>query len=230
MSKILVTGSRGSIGSRLVKRLLDDDVIEIDKQMGFDLLTYDLPDVDLVYHLAAQTSVESSWHDPLNDSFNFNMMVRLVQRYPNTKIIYAQSGASLELEVSSPYGFSKKICGDYLKQFHNDWVITVFPNVFGQPKSVVDIFKDKKEVIIYGDGSSIRDYVYIDDIVDGLVKAKDWEKGEYFMGSGKGTTVLELAEGKIVKFMPARKEQKESILPNNTPNWSPKTNVLEYIK
>lgn len=226
--KILVTGSRGSIGSRLVKKLLDDDVIEIDKQMGFDLLTCDLPEVDLVYHLAAQTSVESSWHDPLNDSFNLNMMVRLVQRYPDTKIIYAQSGASLE--ASSPYGFSKKVCGDYLKKFHNNYVITVFPNVFGQPRSVVDIFKGKDEVVIYGDGSSVRDYVYIDDIVDGLVKAKDWDMDEYFLGSEKGTTVLELAEGKTVKFMPARKEQKESILPNTTPNWSPKTNVLDYIK
>lgn len=225
MSKILVTGSRGGVGSRLIKKL--DNLVEIDRNDGIDLMTCELPDVDIIYHLAAQTSVENSWKDPLFDSFNFNMMVRLVQRYPNAKIIYAQSGASLE--ASSPYGFSKKICGDYLKKFHANYVICVFPNIFGTGRSVVDYFKGKDGVTIYGTGESIRDYVHVDDIVKGLVKAKDWEIGEYFMGTGKGTSVLELAEGKTVTFMPSRKEMAESILPNTTPNWKPSINVIEYL-
>ena len=104
MSKILITGSRGAVGKRLLNKF--PDALEIDRILGFDLLTCDLPEVDVIYHLAAQTSVESSWHDPLNDSYNLNMMVRLVQRYPDTKIIYSQSGASIK--PSSPYGFSKK--------------------------------------------------------------------------------------------------------------------------
>lgn len=224
MPVILVTGSKGGVGSRLMKRI---EAIEIDRNDGRDLLTCELPDADIIYHLAAQTSVENSWKDPLHDSYNFNMMVRLVQRYPDAKIIYAQSGASLE--ASSPYGFSKKICGDYLKQFHKNYVICVFPNIFGTGRSVVDFFKGKDEVIIFGTGESIRDYVHVDDIVEGLVKAKNWPTGEYFMGSTKGISVLELAEGKTVQFKPARKEMAESILPNTTPNWSPKINVFEYL-
>lgn len=222
---ILITGSRGAIGKKLKEKL--PHALEIDRQLGFDLLTCDLPEVDVIYHLASQTSVESSWQDPLFDSYNFNMMVRLVQHYPNAKIIYSQSGASLE--ASSPYGFSKKVAGDYLKTFHNNWVSCVFPNVYGTGRSVVDFFKDKSEVIIYGTGESIRDYVHIDDIVDGLVKALNWPVGEYFMGSGIGTSVLELAEGKTVNFLPARKEQKESILENTTPNWHPHINVKAYL-
>ena len=223
--QILITGSRGAIGKKLKARL--SGAIEIDRQLGFDLLTCDLPEVDIIYHLAAQTSVESSWQDPLFDSYNYNMMVRLVQHYPKAKIIYAQSGASME--ASSPYGFSKKIAGDYLKKFHDNYVICVFPNVFGTGRSVADFFKGKDEVIIYGTGEHIRDYVHVDDIADGLVKAKDWDKGEYFMGSETGTSVLELAEGKVVTFMPERREQKESILPNTTPNWRPYINVKTYL-
>lgn len=225
MQRILVTGSKGGVGSRLLKKL--GEVIEIDRNNGQDLLTCELPDADIIYHLAAQTSVENSWKDPLFDSYNFNMMVRLVHHYPNAKIIYAQSGASLE--ASSPYGFSKKICGDYLKKFHSNYVITVFPNIFGTGRSVVDFFKGKKEVTIYGTGESVRDYVHVDDIVDGLVLALDWPMGEYFLGSGKGTSVLELAEDKFVNFEPARKEMKESVLPNNTPNWKPFINVFDYL-
>lgn len=227
MSKvILVTGSRGAIGTKLVSKL--GNVLEISRrELGTDLMTCDLPDADIVFHLAAQTSVENSWKDPVHDSYNFNMMVRLVQRYPNAKIIYAQSGASLE--ASSPYGFSKKVAGDYLKKFHNNYVITVFPNIFGTGRSVADFFKAGYEVFIYGDGSSIRDYVHVDDIVDGLVKAQDWPVGEYLMGSEKGISVKELAKGKKIIYQPARKEMKESILKNTTPNWKPTINVIDYI-
>lgn len=227
MPVILVTGSRGAIGTKLVKKL--GNVIEISRrELGTDLMTCELPDADIIYHLAAQTSVENSWKDPVHDSYNFNMMVRLVQRYSDAKIIYAQSGASLE--ASSPYGFSKKVAGDYLKKFHKNYVITVFPNVFGTGRSVVDFFKDKDEVVIYGTGEAIRDYVHVDDIVEGLLKALEWSVGEYMLGSGKGTSVLELAEGKTIIEKPARKEMKESILENTTPNWKPFIKVLDYLK
>ena len=63
----------------------------------------------------------------------------------------------------------------------------------------------------------------------GLVKAKDWEAGEYSLGSGISTTVLELAEGKTVNFAPARKEQREAIVPNTTPDWEATIDVIDYI-
>jgi UDP-glucose 4-epimerase len=85
-------------------------------------------------------------------------------------------------------------------------------------------------VTIYGDGLQTRDFVYVDDIVRGLILAQQWEKGEYFMGSEKGTNILSLSEGKIVNFAPARKETRESILPNTTPDWSPIIDVFDYMK
>ena len=145
----------------------------------------------------------------------------------NAKIIFASTVASLD--PVSPYGFSKWACNEYLKRFHKYGTILYFSNIFGIPRSVVDIFKDKDEVIIYGDGLQTRDYVHVDDIVSGLVKAKDWEAGDYFMGSGIETNLIQLAEGKTVTFRPARKEARESILSNTTPNWEPKIKVLEYI-
>lgn len=222
---MLLTGNRGYIGSLLSKKI---DAIGIDIKDGLDILTYDLPETDVVYHLAAQTSVERSWWDPVHDSDNFKMVVRLVRKYPNTKIIYASSAAATDPQ--SPYGFSKMAGAEYLKKFHSNYVICVFPNVYGRgSKSVVDIFKEQDTVTIFGDGKQVRDYVHVDDIVQGLIKAKDWPVGEYFMGSGKGTTVLQLAEGKKAIFAPERKEARESILPNTTPNWSPTISVLDYL-
>lgn len=222
----MITGNSGNIGSRLAKHF--DSYIGIDNKDGKNLLTCELPDnVDLIFHLAAHAPVEHSWHDPVRTMENISGTVRLVTAYPNAKIIFASTGASID--PVSPYGFSKMACNEYLKRFHKNAVILYFPNIFGIPRSVVDIFKDKDTVTIYGDGLQTRDYVHVDDIVEALYKAQDWEPGEYFCGSGIETNLLQLAEGKEVVFKEARKEARESVLQNTTPNWSPKINVLEYI-
>lgn len=225
---IIITGSSGFLGKKLHARFLD--AIGIDVREGLNLLTCDLPkEIDVIYHLAAQSYVEASWHDPLHDLDNIRITARLVKEYPNAKIIYANSCAALE--ASSPYGFSKKVSGDYLKTFHKNYVSCIFPNVYGEgSKSVVDIFKGKDEVTVFGDGEQVRDYVHVNDIVDGLVLAKDWPIGEYFMGSEKGTTVNELAKGKKITYAPPRKEMREIVVRNNTPNWRAITNVLNYIQ
>lgn len=223
---ILITGHKGFIGSKLHKRI--PEAIGIDVRDGNNLLTCPLPDVDVIYHLAAQSSVESSWNDPLHDLDNIRLTARLVHRYPNAKIIYANSSASLD--QSSPYGFSKWASGEYLKRFHPNYVNCIFPNIYGKgSKSVVDIFKGKDEVAVFGDGTQTRDYVHVDDIVEGLLKAQHWLTGDYYMGSGKSNTVLELAEGKQVIFEPARKEAYEVNVPNTTPDWTPKINVFGYL-
>lgn len=236
--RILITGHEGNIGSRLLIRLSaygfdhfangNYEIIGIDTKDGKNLLTCELPeDIDVIYHLAAHAPVEDSWKDPVRTVENLASTVRLVHKYPEAKIIFASTGASLKPQ--SPYGFSKFACNEYLKRFHDSAVILYFPNIFGIPRSVVDIFRGKEEVVIYGDGEQTRDYVHVDDIVIGLDKAFNWEPGEYFMGSGVATNLLDLAEGKIVVFKPARKEQRESVLENNTPNWEPKINVIDYI-
>jgi len=224
---ILITGHKGYIGSLLSERI---DAIGIDLKDGMNLLTCNLPqNIDLIYHLAAQSFVESSWHDPLHDADNLRITIRLAKEYPKARIIYASSAAT-NSPITSPYGFSKWISGEYLKLFHNNYVICKFPNIYGlNNKSVVDKFKSSDRVTVYGDGLQTRDYVHVRDIVRGLLLAKDWPKGEYDMGSGIATSVLDLTKEKKVTFAPARKEAKESLLKNTTPNWSPTINVLDYL-
>ena len=225
---ILVTGHRGFIGSKLFEKL-DGDVIGIDIREGKSLLTCDLPQgVETIYHLAAQSDVVASWEDPTHDMDNIRMTARLAHNYPQAKIIYANSCAALD--PKSPYGFSKGVCAEYLNRFHGNTVNLVFPNIFGPgSRSVVDIFKDLDKVNVYGDGHQTRDYVHVDDLVQGLLRAYDWKPGEYFMGSGKSFSVLELAGIREIEFHPARKEPREVEVPNTTPDWEPEIGVIEYI-
>ena len=225
--QILTTGNLGFIGSRLFKKI---GGVGIDIKKGHNLITCDLPkDIDVIYHLAAQSSVEASWHDPVHDMDNLRMTARLVKEYPNAKIIYTASSAT---PTTSPYGFSKWASAEYIKNFHKNYVICTLPNVYGEKggKSVVDIFKDKDEVIIYGDGKQTRSYIHVDDIVEALILSKDWEVGEYYLGDGKATTVNDLVrDGQMIAAMPERKEAKEAVLNNTTPNWKPKINVIDYL-
>jgi UDP-glucose 4-epimerase len=231
MQNILITGSKGFIGSRLSKNI---KAIGIDFRDGHNLITTDLPkSIDIIYHLAAQSSVEASWYDPVHDMDNIRMTARLVKKYPYTKIIYAASAAT---PTTSPYGFSKWASAEYIKNFHKNYVICTLPNVYGQKggRSVVDIFKDNDHITIFGDGKQTRSYVHVDDIVVALILAKDWDVGQYYLGDGKPLSVLDIFQMKknipsVVYYASARREERESVLENTTPNWKPTIKLKDYI-
>lgn len=225
--KLLITGHRGYVGSRLLKRLPEAQTID------GSLVSAVLPDADVVFHLAAYASVFESWNRPVDYMENLRTTVKLVQAYPNAKIILASSCVNVNPE-SSPYAFSKRAAADYLKQYHKNYVNLIFPNIYGDsPRSMVDIIRKNDRVTVWGDGLQIRDYVHVDDIVGGIIKSREWETGEYSLGSGIQTSVLDLlaqVPDKEVTFTAAVNEQREAIVPNTTPNWEPTVNVLEYVK
>lgn len=230
----LITGHRGFVGSRLRARLPHAQVI--DAKQGTNLLTCSLPnDITTIFHLAAHKSVEESWEHPMLYNENLLILMRLVLAYPDARIIHASSCASLDPDTS-PYAFFKDAASKYLKAFHQDTVDLLFPNIFGgqqKQNSVVDIFKNAETITVH-DPNVVRDYVHVDDIVEALLKAADWPTGTYMLGSGIGTSTLELAEatGKpiINTNVPRSKEPPESIVPNNSPNWVPTISVHDYLK
>lgn len=232
--RVLITGHAGFVGSRLHRKL--PDALVIDNKDGQNLLNCSFPDdIDVIYHLAAHKSVEESWQNPLLYLENLATTMRLVDKYPHARIIHASSCASLDPDTS-PYAFFKDAASRYLKAFHKDTVDLLFPNIFGglqKQNSAVDIFKNAETITVH-DPNVVRDYVHVDDIVEGLLRAMEWPIGTYMMGSGVGTSTLELAKatGKPIvnTNKPRSKEPPESIVPNNTPNWSPSVSVYEYLK
>jgi UDP-glucose 4-epimerase len=117
----------------------------------------------------------------------------------------------------SPYGADKLQSEYYMKIYNNAFdVPTVacrFFNVFGErqdPSSpysgVISIFfdriMDKKggkdaHITIFGDGKQTRDFIYVKDVVRGLLYLSESEmiRGDVFnLGYGKSVTIFELAE------------------------------------
>jgi UDP-glucose 4-epimerase len=230
---ICVTGHLGFVGTHLLDRLPLAEILGIDLQDGFDILDCDLPDADVVIHLAAQPGVISSMDNPeLTMWTNVQGTVRLAERYKDARFVFASSGGAIQETIASPYGLSKKMGEDYLRLRHPDAVILRFSNVYGPgSRSVVDRFLSVPEITIYGDGSQTRTFVHVDDLCDGIMEALEWPAGTYSFG-GDTVSVGELAEAtdRPVTYEPWRAgELVHSSVPNHTRGWFPERNVLDYV-
>ncbi|MFC2091917.1 NAD-dependent epimerase/dehydratase family protein [Elusimicrobiota bacterium] len=106
----------------------------------------------------------------------------------------------------SPYGDSKLSFEYYLnfyRQIHGIRTVALrFGNVYGPRQDphgeagVVAIFSQKmlkdEEVSIFGDGEQLRDYVYVEDVVNACVLALQKGEGIYNIGTGTSESVNEL--------------------------------------
>lgn len=232
MSKTLITGDQGFIGSHLKK--------EFPSSLGFDLKKHKniifspLPAADVVIHLAAQTSVVDSIDDPVHDALdNIVGTIRLAKRYKKSRFIFASSGGAIQEKIESPYGLSKFCAEEYIKMLCDDYVILRFPNIYGEgSRSVVDKFINE-EVTVRGDGSATRDYLHVSDLVRAIMASVYWPTGTYSLGTDTNTSVLEIANatGKEIEFVDKIDgELQHSYVKNTAPGWKAEVSVLEYVR
>lgn len=229
--RTVITGHLGFIGGHLSKS--SPEFVGLDIKEGNDILFCDLPPADLVIHLAAEPGVVKSMEEPLHNAYtNILGTIRLIQHYKDAKFIFASSGGTIQETIESAYGLSKYAAEEYIKMFHDNYVILRFPNVYGfGSRSVVDKFLSD-DITIYGDGSATRTYGHVKDIVRGIIQSIEWPTGTYKLG-GENFTVLEIADmiGKEKTFKPVRKgELAHSHLSNITPDWEPDIKLENYIR
>lgn len=183
--RILVTGHKGFIGSRLFKNLKDlkHDVTGLDLKNGEDI-HHCLPEenFDLVFHLAALPSVQFSVKNPSytmkQNVLASSVLLEWCVKKKVKKFIFSSSAAAIEAE--SPYGLQKKItemeCQLFSKLYDLDTVCLRYYNVysenqkFGGPYSTVinhwmNSVKNRNVLFIDGDGEQTRDFIHLDDVV-----------------------------------------------------------------
>jgi len=170
---------------------------------------------DFVIHLAAKTDVLDSVNNP-NDTFQTNVQgtqnVLNSCKFNNISKIIVTSSAALyknsansvdetsTVEPLSPYGQSKLDMEKFTIQSKISYVILRLFNVYGngQKHGVIVTFKknisENKPLIIFGDGTSIRDFIHIDDVIDGVILSIESESGIYNIASGTGTRISNLAK------------------------------------
>ncbi len=182
--------------------------------------------VDAIVHLAANTGVGPSVEDPRQDSeanvFGTLNCLEAARNAGVSRFVFASSGAPVGVceppvhegvapRPASPYGASKLAgegyCSAYWHSFRVPTVALRFGNVYGpgsdHKTSVVAKFIRTalagNPMVVYGDGSQTRDFIFIGDIVRAMVCAlkapESSVAGEVFhIATGNGVSVNELVE------------------------------------
>lgn len=175
--------------------------------------------IDMVVHLAAKAGVRPSIENP-GEYFDVNVtgtlnILQCMQENFVSKLIFASSssvyGSNIKVPFSetdsvdnpiSPYAATKKsgelLCHVYSHLYGFDITCLRFFTVFG-PRQRPDLAIHKfthlidtnKPIPVFGDGSTARDYTYIDDITEGIVCA---------IQNLKGYNIYNLGESKVIKL------------------------------
>lgn len=188
----------------------------------FDVVTK--YEVEYIFHLGAQAIVTTAYHNPVEtvaaDVLGTAHILEAARRYPLMKgIVVASSdkayGKSQKeyretdpLRPDHPYEVSKA-AGDllaqaYFRTYHLPVVISRFGNIYGEGdlnfnRIVPGVMKSLitgEKLEIRSDGTFVRDYCYVNDVVDGyllLFQHLNRVAGEAFnFSSGETLSVLEL--------------------------------------
>ena len=176
----------------------------------------------VIFHMAASANVANSVSDPVNDFENtlygLFQVLESARKY-NCKVIFPSTASIFDItnklpvseksyiKPSSPYGAAKvsgeAYCFVYKRCYDIDVRIARMFSVYGVGMRrfaihdiVRNIQKNNKKLEILGDGKQIRDYLYIDDAVEGLqVIAENGVAGEdYNLASGEQIRLLDLAK------------------------------------
>jgi nucleoside-diphosphate-sugar epimerase len=247
----VVTGCAGFLGSHLCEALLaggyavtgvdcftgfyaralkEQNLAGACRAPGFRLVEADiaeaplaplLDDVDVVFHLAAQAGVRTSFGDGIGDYLHHNVQgtQRLLEEVAGRELrafVYASSssvygdqrvypvGEDAPLRPLSPYGATKVITEQLAEAFWRSHEVPVvglrYFTVYGprqRPDMAFSRFLRRavagRPLQVLGDGRQVREFTYVDDVVAATMAAADrGERGvAYNIGGGQPVSVLE---------------------------------------
>jgi UDP-glucuronate 4-epimerase len=229
--RALVTGCAGFVGSHLAESLLADGhavvgvdcftnnyarevkVENVDRLRGWDgfrFLAFDLTrapldalvaECDVIFHLAAEPGVRSSWGAHFESYTRRNVLAtqRLLEAArarPATRLVYASSssiyGDAERLPTPedtiprpfSPYGVTKlaaeHLCGLYHANYGLETVALRYFSVYGarqRPDMAFNRFcraaLRKEPLTVFGDGEQTRDFTFVADVIAATKAAAD---------------------------------------------------------
>ena len=166
--KIVITGSRGFIGSSLMKLLPQHEIVEWDVKIDKDIRHFELEsDVDFCVHLAGLIDIRDSVNHPEKYWIqNVEYTKRIFSQCDIKKVpmIYASSAAAKVWHLS-PYGTTKKVCEELAPK---GAIGLRFETVFGEGSSDFGLYSRIKSGKLKYKTEHIRDFVHVDDIAECL--------------------------------------------------------------
>ena len=242
MTRVLVTGGGGFVGSHLVERLEDDghDVF-VARRTDYDLTherdaarLFDDAEPELVFHLAAEVGgIGANRANPGRYWYaNLQMGVTVLEQsrlHEVRKLVIAgtvcgypkfapvpfresQFWDGFPEETNAPYGIAKKTilvgAQGYREQYGLNSIFLLPTNLYGPrdnfdletshviPALIRKMIESPEEIVLWGDGSPTREYLFVDDCVEGFLLAAERYDGPepVNLGTGVETSIRRTAE------------------------------------
>ncbi len=261
MTKILVTGHEGVIASNLIKKLTNCEIIidsingkRINLQNNEEVMK--IEPVDTVIHLGGKTEKGLEWKEYFENNIigTLNILKYCIKKnikkiifvssyvYGNPK--YSPIDEQHQISPHNLYTKSKflaeELCKIYSEKYKLNVIILRPFNIFAKSmnknyliSNLIESINTKKTVTITN-RTSKRDFLYIDDFIELILKIKDYDfKYEIFnVGSGISYSfdeVIEIIEKNTSKKLNLEyKNDDESYIQNITADNSKITKILDW--
>jgi len=261
---------RGSLDNlKDIKDKIDFQEIDI---LDYEKMKNVVKNADGIFHQAALGSVPQSFKEPEEyhrvNAMGTENVLKLAKEF-SFKVVYASSSSvygnqekfpikeNAEKKPLNPYGQSKLESEQFAKKYADVGVKVIGlryfnvvgigqnPNYAGVVPKFIERLVQHKPPIIYGDGNQLRNFTFVDDVVEANVLAFENKIEHTFMNIATGvmTSVKELAtimirlSGLSIEpiYEKARegdieKSQADISLAKNLINWVPKIPLEEGLQ
>jgi UDP-glucose 4-epimerase len=275
MKKILITGSLGFIGHHLLNALrgANFQIFECNRSNGdltLEISWENIEKCDYVIHLAGKSSIPDSWEDIhgfINNNINITVNVLNYCKQNNSKLIILSTylyGNPFKLPIdelsetytNNPYALSKRFSEELCKFYSDNFgvKITILRpfNVYGIGQSNKFLIPSLITQILNGSSIFIkdlepkRDYVYIDDLIDSIIKSLSLDNQFEIINIGSGSSysvkeIIDIIQYKCNKNLQINtsNERRQNEVMNTVAdinkaykllNWAPKISIHEGIE
>lgn len=221
---VLLLGGAGFIGNALGKRLKQErKIVHVLGRQDEERLEHVLPQCGTVIHLASATTPGSSASHPNLELVNLALTLRLlelIQSQPETHLIFFSSGGTVygnpdripvtedtPIAPLSNHGAGKAaqevFCQAFRAQGHAVTILRpsnaygpgqVIRSGFGLVRTMLECVFSGTSLEIWGDGENVRDFIYIDDVVEAAMRliSLPEDSGVYNLGSGAGYSINQI--------------------------------------
>lgn len=195
---------------------------------------------DLICHLAARAGVRPSIENPyvyIETNITGTCVILDMAREFNIKHCVCASSSSVYgarydtnffsendpvNQQLSPYGMTKRADELLTYVYHYLFGISItnlrFFTVYGprgridmSPFIFLDAINQGSSLSVYGDGAAVRDFTYVDDIVDGIIRALDTPLGYEIINLGRGEPIVLSHFIEIIEMIAGKKADIEYV-------------------
>lgn len=225
---VAVTGATGFLGGYLIEELAHRHIVYtvFDRKKHNLLKPESLQDFvskkDIIIHLAGKDKDSGFVEMMRTNILGIQGLLDAIAMYnPSAKLIFASS--FMVYLKDDAFGATKKISEELIKRYNKKYLIKTitlrFSNIYG-PRgkpfhnsvvaTLVDRIKKGEKVTISGDGSQERDFLYVSDAADAIIKAMNYtpKNVEHFDICTSARTSL----NQVIKILAAHEKKKTQVV------------------